>query len=338
LNNKKSVSIVIPNYNGKTLLQAYLPSTLAAIKQANTLYEIIIVDDCSKDDSVHFIRTNYPDIKLVINSANKGFSHTCNKGINASVNELILLLNSDVKLSPDYFEHQWSYFEREDTFGVMGRIIDMGGHHIQDAARMPKFNGLKLKTDYFYYNRSYADAYTYYLSGANALINAAKLKQIGGFFELFSPFYYEDAELGVRAWRLQWKCYYEHRAVCEHQISATTKNYDTRQRIKSIYFRNRYYMHALHLNGVALVLWYLQISLFDFLPQILIGRFWIWTSYKELFSNHQLIKQYRHLVRKLMEQHNSKQSLFNVMAFIKKSADEGELVKVNSAIITFNNE
>jgi len=329
LNNKKSISIVIPNYNGKTLLQTYLPSTLVAIEQADTDYEIIIVDDCSKDDSVQFIRTNYPDIKIVVNPVNKGFSYTCNQGINSSVNELIMLLNSDVKLSPAYFKHQWSYFEHEDTFGVMGRIIDMDGHQVQDAARMPKFNGFKLKTDFFYYNKSHVDAYTYYLSGANALIDAAKLKRIGGFFELFSPFYYEDAELGVRAWRLQWKCYYEHRAVCEHQISATTKNYDTRQRIKSIYFRNRYYMHALHLNGVALILWFVQISLFDFLPQILIGRLWIWGSYKALFDNHKAIKQYRHRVKHLMEQYNSQRSLFGVVAFIKRSAKKRELVKVN---------
>jgi GT2 family glycosyltransferase len=331
LNNKKSVSIVIPNYNGKALLETYLPGTLLAIEQAATPYEIIIVDDCSKDDSVQFIKNNYPHIKLVVNAVNKGFSYTCNQGISASVNELILLLNSDVKLSPAYFEHQWRYFEQEDTFGVMGRIVDMGGHLIQDAARMPKFNGFKLKTDFFYYNKNHADAYTYYLSGANALIDAAKLKQIGGFFELFSPFYYEDAELGVRAWRLKWKCYYEHRAVCEHQISATTKNYDTRQRIKSIYFRNRYYMHALHLNGIALILWYIQITLTDFLPQLIIGRFWIWRSYKALFSNHRLIKQYRHRVKQLMEQHNSKQSVFEVMEFLKNSANEAELVKVDRA-------
>ncbi|WP_217452240.1 hypothetical protein [Mucilaginibacter humi] len=65
---------------------------------------------------------------------------------------------------------------------------------------MPKFNGLKLKTDYFYYTDAVDDRlYTFYLSGANALIATKKLKAIGGFYELFSPFYCEDMELSIRA-------------------------------------------------------------------------------------------------------------------------------------------
>ncbi|WP_426669269.1 glycosyltransferase family 2 protein [Mucilaginibacter sp. McL0603] len=157
---KKSISIVIPNYNGRNLIKEYLPFAKEVIENAGAIYEIIIVDNCS------------------------------------------ILLNSDVKLTPGYFEHQWKYFSLPDTFGVMGRIIDMEGDGIQDAARMPKFNGLKLKTGYFYCSDNADDRlYTMYLSGANALIDAAKLKEIGGFDEIFSPFYSEDMELSIRAWR-----------------------------------------------------------------------------------------------------------------------------------------
>ncbi len=151
---RKSISVIIPNYNGRHLLQAYLPYTYEAIKKAGTIYEVIIVDDCSTDGSVEFIRAAYPQVNLVVNPENKGFSYACNRGIEIAKCELILLLNSDVKLMPDYFEHQWKFFLRWDTFGVMGRIIDMEGDHIQDAARIPKFNGLQLKTDYFYYTKS----------------------------------------------------------------------------------------------------------------------------------------------------------------------------------------
>jgi GT2 family glycosyltransferase len=119
VNIKKSVSVIIPNYNGKHLLKEYLPFTIEAVKNAGAVYEIIIVDDCSTDDSVEFIRSEYPWVNLVINSENKGFSYSCNRGIEVAEYELILLLNSDVKLTPDYFEHQWKYFLRWDTFGVM---------------------------------------------------------------------------------------------------------------------------------------------------------------------------------------------------------------------------
>jgi GT2 family glycosyltransferase len=325
---KKSISIIIPNYNGEKLLATYLPFTFTAIENAGVAYEVIVVDDCSTDRSVEFIKEHYPQIKLLVNAKNAGFSFTCNQGINEAQHDLVLLLNSDVKLTPDYFEHQFKYFDADDTFGVMGRIIDMEGDHIQDAARMPKFNGLKLKTDYFYYTDAADDRlYTFYLSGANALIDTKKLQAIGGFYELFSPFYCEDMELSIRAWKLGWKCYYEHQSVCRHQVSATTKDFQKPKWIKSIYYRNRFYMHALHLNGLALLAWYIQITIIDLLPKLLVGQFWIWKSYKELFKNKDLINQYRHRLKTLVEGHNSNRSVFNVVDELTRSVNGKSLTR-----------
>jgi GT2 family glycosyltransferase len=317
---RKTISIIIPNYNGRHLLKKYLPYTVTAIKNTGVNYEIIIVDDASTDDSVEFIKSDYPEVILIKNSENKGFSYSCNRGIEVAQYKLILLLNSDVKLAPDYFEHQWKYFLRWETFGVMGRIMDMEGDHIQDAARVPTFNGFKIKTDYFYYtNRKNDRLYTFYLSGANALIDAAKLKEIGGFFEIFSPFYCEDMELSIRAWRLNWKCYYEHNAICRHEVSASTKNYQTAKWVKSVYYRNRFYLHAIHLNGLALTAWYFQITIIDLLPKLIAGQSWIWESYKELFKNRKLIKQYKEKVKNLLDGRENNGTIFNMVRKIQLS-------------------
>jgi len=325
---KKSVSIVIPNYNGKHLLKEYLPFAMDAIKNADTTYEIIVIDDCSTDDSVDFIKKEFPQVTLIANHQNRGFSYTCNCGIEEAQYELIFLLNSDVKLTPDYFEHQWSYFSEPDTFGVMGRIIDMEGDHIQDAARMPKFNGLKLKTGYFYYTDNPDDRlYTMYLSGANALIDAKKLKELGGFDEIFSPFYSEDMELSIRAWRLNWKCYYEHQSVCRHRLSATTKNYKTPQWVKRVYFRNRFYFHVIHFNALACFFYYCQIILIDLLPKLLIGQSWLWKSYMELFKNRPIIRERRTEFKKLMDKHQSHTSIFDVVAVIGASVKGKQLIR-----------
>lgn len=325
---KKSVSVIIPNYNGSALLKQYLPFTLEAVTAADIVYEIIIVDDCSTDNSVKFITETYPQINLVTNTENKGFSFSCNRGIDQARYELILLLNSDVKLTPDYFDHQWKYFSRWDTFGVMGCIKDMDGKHIQDAARVPKMNGFKLKTAYFYYTTEDKDRlYTLYLSGANALIHAEKLKEIGGFYELFSPFYCEDMELSLRAWRLKWNCYYEHKAVCMHEVSASTKNYETAKRVKSIYFRNRFYMHALHLNGFALAGWFLQITFIDLLPRLLAGQFWIWKSYMALIKNRREIKSYKAKINDLMEAEDTHVTVFDIVKRIRNSVKNKKVTR-----------
>jgi GT2 family glycosyltransferase len=328
MDSKKSISIIIPNYNGKNLLEEYLPYAIEAIENADTVYELIIVDDKSTDDSVEFIRANYPSVKLILNPENKGFSYTCNRGIETSIYQLVFLLNSDVRLTPDYFENQLKYFDDPATFGVMGRIIDMEGDHIQDAARLPKFNGLKLKTGAFFYSADTdARLYTMYLSGANALIDAVKLKELGGFNEMFSPFYSEDMELSIRAWRLGWKCYYEHNAICRHRLSATTKNYKTAQWVKSIYFRNRFYFHVLHFDGLASFAYYCQITLIDMLPKLLVGQFWIWKSYRELFINSGLIGRRKKAFREQMDQHHSKISLFDVVSNIHASVKNKNTIR-----------
>ncbi len=324
---KKSVSIIIPNYNGRQLLAQYLPHTLLAIKNSGAVYEIIVVDDCSKDDSVEYLRNEYPDIRLLVNAKNGGFSYTCNQGIQAARMDLILLLNSDIRLSPDYFDQQWKYFDHKHTFGVMGRITDMDGPRIQDAARMPKFNGFKLKTAYFYYRTDAQPALTLYLSGANALVDAQKLKAMGGFNEMFSPFYAEDFELSLRAWRLNWKCYYEHQSVCGHEVSASTKNYKTARWVKMVYFRNRYYLHALHLGKVALVLWFLQITLIDLLPKIITGKFWMLESYTSFLKNLSQLNRRRKQFKTLMQQHHSSTTISDVFKTIGKSVEGAEVVK-----------
>jgi GT2 family glycosyltransferase len=178
MSQRKSVSIVIPNYNGVSLLEKYLPDTLRAVRSAKVPFELIIVDDCSTDGSVGFVRSKYPEAILLVNAANRGFSYTCNQGILRAKMELVLLLNSDVSLSEDYFAKLWRYFEDPDTFGVMSRIIN-SEEKIEDAARFLSFSGLKFKgTHFFYSNDPAKHTPTAYLSGANALVSREKLMEL----------------------------------------------------------------------------------------------------------------------------------------------------------------
>ena len=133
----KGISVIIPNYNGINLFPLTLPTVLEALKNSNRPYEIIVADDCSTDGSVEFLQQNYPEIKIVLNTMNSGFSVTTNNGVAAAIYDKVLLLNSDVKLTPDYFLHQYKYFEKTDTFGVMGRIIGWADLTIQDGAKYP---------------------------------------------------------------------------------------------------------------------------------------------------------------------------------------------------------
>lgn len=259
----KGLSIVIPNYNGLSLFPHTLPTIYHAVSSLSCPYEIIVVDDCSTDGSISFLQQYHPSIKILSNETNLGFSRTVNKGVGQAQFELVLLLNSDVQLTPGYIEPQLKYFDLPNTFGVMGRIIGWDDEIIQDGAKYPYFHGVKIKTSGNYLMESPSDAkeslLTMYLSGANALISKNVFLEIGGLQEMFSPFYIEDYELSLRAWRLGYKCYYEHNAICRHKTSTTIRSSSKKKWIETIYNRNKFFLHGIHLATTERYLYYLSL-------------------------------------------------------------------------------
>jgi GT2 family glycosyltransferase len=326
---KKTISVVLPNYNGKKLMEMYLPSVVTALGNAGVDYELIIVDDCSKDDSVDFIKTHYPNIKLLVNKENLGFSGTCNRGIEVAKMELTLLLNSDVQLTPDYFEGQWKYFEKPDTFGVMGRIMDKDGEYIEDAARILFYLGCRIKANRFYYNEDAEDwAYTAYLSGANALVDTAKLKELNGFDEIYAPFSSEDSDLSTRAWLLGWKCYYEHSSVCFHQVSGSIKKNIRSRLLNTVYFRNRFVFQQIHLSGIRAFLLPVHILVVEVIAKTLIGKLWIWRSYREYLKLSKQIARSKEEFTSLKSKHESSLNIDDIMSIIENSINNRPVVRL----------
>lgn len=307
-----SISVIIPNYNGRNLLQRNLPSVFAALEHAAIPYEVLVVDDCSTDDSVAFLQKKYPEVKLLVKKKNSGFSATCNVGIREAKSAYILLLNTDIQLPKNYLDGQFNYFKQADTFGVMAQIRGAKDGEVQDSARSFKWQWGKLKPNtFFHVLEPKAPIPTAYLSGANALIDAAKLKALGGFNESFSPFYYEDFDLGLRAWRLGWKCYYYPDRFCLHDHAATTKNYRTKNWVKGVYFRNKLMVHALHVSGLQKIGWYLRTFL-ETCVMWLLGNFYFYTSLKQFFTLLGDIKNAKARFSALQKKYHSTRTLADV--------------------------
>src|SRR3989344_2471695 len=100
------ISIVIPNYNGRHLLEKNLPQVINASPDC----EIIVVDDASTDESVSFLKKNYGNIILLEKKKNSGFSSTVNLGVKKSSGDLIVLLNSDAVPDENYLKYLLPYF------------------------------------------------------------------------------------------------------------------------------------------------------------------------------------------------------------------------------------
>jgi GT2 family glycosyltransferase len=245
-----SISVIIPNFNGKHLLEKNIPYVYKALQTSEIVdFEIIVTDDASSDDSISFIQSNFPEIIVLANSVNIGFGGNCNRAMYAATKELIFFLNSDVQLEEGYFKPLVAYFNHEKCFGVMGSIWDESLTRLQDAAKYPNvsFGKINGATNYTIEN-SEQGTFSFFLSGANALIDREKLVELNGFEEAFNPYYFEDLDLGIRAWKLGYYCYFDPNAKCIHPISSTIKK-EPSDKVKTIIERNRILIHFFHLSS-----------------------------------------------------------------------------------------
>ena len=102
------VSVIIPNYNGQKLLADNLPHVLKACPNC----EIIVVDDASTDNSVSFLNSKFPQIKIIQNKSNMRFAKTCNFGAQKAEGDILVFLNSDVRPEKDFLPHVLKHFEK----------------------------------------------------------------------------------------------------------------------------------------------------------------------------------------------------------------------------------
>jgi len=327
--NQKSISVVIPNYNGKKLLEENLPSVYKALEYCKAEYEIIIADDCSTDDSIAFLKGSYPEIILLINEVNKGFSPTINLGIKAATKDLVFALNNDVMLTPEYFVNQFRYFDSENTFGVMGKIIGLTDHKTQDTAKYPYIKGATIKGTINYSLENSSQSFwipSFFLSGANSLVDRKKIFALGGFDEIYAPFYNEDLDLGIKAWRLGWKCYYEPEAVCLHPNSATISKYHKSKKIKVTSFRNKVLLHQIHLEGLYLFLYNIQLF-FNLTFKILSFKFYYIKALNEVILRKKEIAATRMKINELAKFSGTKKSLPTVIKEIRRQLSTKKIIK-----------
>lgn len=106
----KKIAVVILNWNGKRLLEEFLPSVCA--NSSEELAEIVVVDNGSDDDSKEFLLGSFPQVRLISLSRNYGFAEGYNRGLAQLENPYAVLLNSDVEPAPGWLEPMYDYCER----------------------------------------------------------------------------------------------------------------------------------------------------------------------------------------------------------------------------------
>ena len=110
-----NVAVVILNWNGKKFLEKFLPSVV----QCNSSYaQIIVADNASSDDSISFLTNNYPQVKIINNAINGGFSKGYNDALKHVEAEYYILLNSDVEVSPGWMDSIIKLMDNDRSIAV----------------------------------------------------------------------------------------------------------------------------------------------------------------------------------------------------------------------------
>lgn len=210
---KYSISLVVPNYNGLELLQKNLSKIVAETLNYDKNTEIIVVDDGSKDESVSFVKKNFPVVKILKMSKNKGFSSAVNSGIKYSKGELIVLLNTDVIPEKNYITNTIKHFEDNKVFAVS---FHERGYGWAKGYFDRGFIGHKVGGE-----GSNVHA-TFWVNGGSGIFRRKIISELGYFDEkLLNPFYWEDVDISYRAMKRGYKLLWEPNSYVVHKHEST---------------------------------------------------------------------------------------------------------------------
>ncbi len=295
-----TLSAVLVNYNSKNELESFFSSVYQKVRAEVPDAEFIVMDNASSDGSADYVRKNFPGVILHVEPGNIFFGPAANRGIALAKGELVLLLNPDVAIEHFGFQGVLSRFheyprlfalhphihdprdgreERLFSLAMRRGIIDVrppAGAHEGGSKEIP------------------------FVTGGAAFFRRSFFLDLGGFDRVFSPFYWEDVDLGVRAVRNGFTNLFLASSRFLHMHSTIIRrNYDER-RIKTIYERNRLLFFYKHVSLFSLP--FLS-HLFWLLPRLLHSlagdRFFLdgfrscWAMRKELRESRQAQKKKR---------------------------------------------
>jgi GT2 family glycosyltransferase len=224
MTNMSHVSIIIPSFNGQHLLAESIP---ALMKQTYPDFDVYVVDNGSRDDTVKWLRNEYPQVHIIENAENKGFAAAVNQGILSSDAPYVCTLNNDVVVDAEWIRSLVKAIESESDVGMCaskllffhkpsvinssGICVDRAGivwdreGGVSDSQRLD--NGLNVFGP---------------CAGA-ALYRRQMLDEIGLFDEEYFA-YFEDVDLAWRARASGWRCAYVDSAIGYHHHSSTSVN------------------------------------------------------------------------------------------------------------------
>lgn len=248
------LSILIVSWNTRLLLDQCLAAIYAHPPARS--FEVLVVDNCSQDGSAEMVKTEYPQVRLIENSANVGFGSANNQAIHASSGRHVLLLNSDTQVLPGALETLAGYLDATPEAGAAGARLLNGDGSLQESCHPSPTLGSelwrmfhldRLRPVAVYSMERWDTRQTRYvdvLKGACILLRREVIDQVGVFDEDFFM-YSEEVDLCYRIGKGGWKLAWVPEAQVVHYEGQSTRQMASEMFIhlyqgKIRYFRKHY--------------------------------------------------------------------------------------------------
>lgn len=317
---KPLISIVILNWNGKdnltTCLQSFKKVTYKPI-------EIIVVDQNSSDGSQNMLKKHFPNIKLISNKDNRGYSGGNNIGIRASKGEYVLILNNDTIVDPKFLEPLIRECEIDIQIGcIQPKLLYASDHKMLNAV------GSFFTSTGFLYHYGYRKLQSkvqynkqlriFSAKGAAMLLRKSALKKVGLFDEDFF-IYFEETDLCHRLWLGGYTVIYEPKSVVYHCEAIDTHKQMQEYTITYLSFRNRISsfitnLELFNLSKILMVLGFVYLGLmFYYLVKFRLEISWaiLMSIFWNIKNIGLILKKRSHVQRKIRKL--SDEELFKVI-------------------------
>lgn len=309
------ISIIILNYNSGNLLKDCVASIL---KITDESYEIIVVDNKSKDGSQNDCKEQFPQIKLIQNNENMGFCEGNNVGIRSTKGKFVVLLNPDTKVEKNLFKEFLSEYNRKGEGLFQPKLLTM------DEPTKINSTGNMIHIFGFGYSRGKGveDTNQYddnreinYPSGACLFTSKKILDEIG----ILDPFlwaYHDDLELGWRAAKSGFKSFFVPNAIVYHKESS---NFKWSKKKFFLLERNRLY---------CLLTQYSKKTFRKLLPYLILVEIIVFFYYVKKGLFFEKIKGYKEIIKN-RKQISTKQK---ELEYLRKIEDEQIIMKFQNEV------
>jgi hypothetical protein len=230
------IAVIIVNWNAREDLRVCLQS-LEDLRRSPYSSEVWVVDNASSDGSAEMVQSEFPEVHLILNEENVGFSKANNQAIAYAESRYVFLLNSDAAVRPGAIDTLLDYADAHPKVGIIGpKVLNPDGTLQSSCRRFPTLGAGFFRNTYLgslFPNNKFAQDYLMsdfdhahmrqvdWVSGCAMLIDCQLFERIGTLDERFYM-YCEDVDLCERAGRFGWEVVYLPDAVVIHAIGRSS--------------------------------------------------------------------------------------------------------------------